>query len=358
MSPLYFIVPGRLDQLTGGYRFDHRLVTDLRAQSHAIEVIELAGMFPRVDALATEACELALQSLPDQSRVVIDGLALPGFEQALPRHSERLRIVVFVHHPLSAETGLSETDAQRMVQLEARLWQSTRGALCPSEDSAARVRAAGLSFNRVAVTPPGTDPVPDARLKRPLRPQASTARAPIALLAVGTVTPRKGHRVLIEALGSLRDLPWTLTCIGSLERDRTCSDDLRRLITLHQFQDRIHLMGEVSDAELGRAYSKADIFVLPSFHEGYGMVFAEALAWGLPIIATRGGAIPQTVPEQAGLLIEPGDVEALTDALGRLITHPDLRGQLAAAARAAGLRLPTWPQAAQHWLQQFERLAA
>ena len=380
MTTLSFVVPGRLDQLTGGYRFDHRVVMDLRDQGHTVEVIELAGTFPSADAAALEACETALRSCADQRLVVVDGLALPGFANALPEQASRLRVVGFVHHPLSAETGLSPSEAQAMSQLEAQLWKTLRGVICPSEDSASRVRAAGLDDDRVAVAPPGTDPVPEAwRTRRPcartatahMRETASTSQfrspptttdttvqAPVALLSVGTITPRKGHHLLIEALGSLRDLPWTLTCVGSLERDRTCSDEVRRLIAHYQLEDRVHLMGELSDERLRHAYSNADIFVLPSFHEGYGMVFAEALAWGLPIIATRGGAIPQTVPAQAGLLIKPGDVFELTPALTQLITQTELRTELATASRAAGQRLATWPQAVQFWLQQVERLAA
>lgn len=354
MTTLSFVVPGRLDQLTGGYRFDHRVVMGLRDQSHTVEVIELAGTFPSADATALDACEAALRSCADQRLVVIDGLALPGFANALPEHASRLRVVGFVHHPLSAETGLSTSEAQATAQLEAQLWTTLRGVICPSEDSASRVRAAGLDDERVAVAPPGTDPVPEAWLA----PRYARPPTPVALLSVGTITPRKGHRLLIEALGSLRDLPWTLTCVGSLERDRTCGDEVRRLIAQYQLEDRIDLMGELSDERLRHAYSNADIFVLPSFHEGYGMVFAEALAWGLPIIATRGGAIPQTVPARAGLLIKPGDVLELTHALSQLITQTGLRTELATASRAAGQRLATWPQAVQFWLQQVERLAA
>ena len=354
MTTLSFVVPGRLDQLTGGYRFDHRVVMDLRDQGHTVELIELAGTFPSVDAAALEACEAALRSRVDQRLVVIDGLALPGFANALSKHASRLRVVGFVHHPLSAETGLSPSEAQAMARLEAQLWKTLRGVICPSEDSAHRVRAAGLDDDRVSVAPPGTDPVPEAWLT----PRSARPQTPVALLSVGTITPRKGHRLLIEALGSIRDLPWTLTCIGSLERDRVCSDELRRLINRHQLQDRVHLIGEVSDERLRNSYSKADIFVLPSFHEGYGMVFAEALAWGLPIIATRGGAIPQTVPAPAGLLINPGDVLELTQALRQLITQTELRTELATASRAAGQRLATWPQAVQYWLQQVERFVA
>jgi glycosyltransferase involved in cell wall biosynthesis len=106
-----------------------------------------------------------------------------------------------------------------------------------------------------------------------------------------------------------------------------------------------------------RAYRAADLFVLPSFHEGYGMAFAEAMAHGLPIIATAAGAIPETVPRSAGLLVPPGDAPALAHALRRVITEPALAAGLAAGSRAAGARLPDWRQATERWEQALGRLA-
>lgn len=352
MTPLTFVVPGPLDQLTGGYRFDHRLVTGLREQGRAVSVIELPGRFPQADRIALEASAQALQSQIDGALVVIDGLALPGFAGSLQQHSQRLRIVCFVHHPLSAETGLPAEEARAMAALEMRLWGLLRGVVCPSEDSASRVRAAGLHADRVATAPPGTDPVPNAW--RASRAGTDT----VSLLSVGTITRRKGHHLLVEALARLRELPWKLTCVGSLDRDPVCTRELQSLIAHHDLSSRIHLTGECSDEQLRQAYAEADAFVLPSYHEGYGMVFAEAMAWGLPIVATRGGAIPQTVPAHAGLLIEPGDVEALTRQLRRLISEPDLRNTLASGSRQAGAALRTWPQAVHHWITEVERLAA
>jgi len=105
------------------------------------------------------------------------------------------------------------------------------------------------------------------------------------------------------------------------------------------------------------ALRDADVFVLPSFHEGYGMVFAEALAHGLPIVATTAGAIPDTVPGDTGLLVPPGDVRALSEALRRVVEDTALRTRLAAAARRAGRRLPDWPAAVDRWLAGLDVLA-
>ena len=132
------------------------------------------------------------------------------------------------------------------------------------------------------------------------------------------MTPRKGHGLLIEALARNAARPWRLTIIGSLTRDPETVAGVRAAIARHGLGDRVTLAGEWEQERLGAAYEAADIFVLASYHEGYGMAFAEALAYGLPIVATTGGAIPETVPQGAGLLVPPGDVASLADALARV----------------------------------------
>jgi glycosyltransferase involved in cell wall biosynthesis len=116
----------------------------------------------------------------------------------------------------------------------------------------------------------------------------------------------------------------------------------------------VRLIGEQSEAGLQPFYDTADLFVLASHHEGYGMVLAEALARGLPIVATSAGAIADTVPIAAGILVPPGDPAALAAALRHMLTEPGLRGDLAAGARAARARLPSWADAAQAFAAELE----
>jgi glycosyltransferase involved in cell wall biosynthesis len=121
---------------------------------------------------------------------------------------------------------------------------------------------------------------------------------------------------------------------------------------------RIALAGEWPPELVARAYRAADIFVLPSYHEGYGMAYAEAMAHGLPIICTTGGAIPETVPADAALFVPPGDAAALSRALRRALVEPALRARLAAGSRAAGAALPMWPETTMVWERALDRLAS
>lgn len=336
-SELALVVLGRLDQVTGGYLFDRRLVDELRAAGRRVRAIELDPGDPA-----------ALAALPDEAVAVIDGLALPALAGVITTEAARLRLVGFVHHPLAEETGLSPAEAYRLARLEGAVLPRLRGIVCPSRRTAAAVAAYGVAAARVAVAPPGVD--------RPARPPLRSG--PVRrLLCVANVVPRKGHDVLVRALTGIAELDWRLDCIGSLERDPETVRQLRRQIAHSGFGERIVLAGEQPPEAVAAAYGAADAFVLATHHEGYGMACAEAMAYGLPQVTTAAGAIPELVPPEAGLLVAPGDSDGLAAALRRLIAVPGLASRLAAGARAAAARLPSWPDATACWVAAVDRLA-
>jgi len=341
MKRVVFVVLGRLDQLTGGYLYDRHIVEGLRNRGREVEVIELMP----------KAAGRAFASIADGTPTIIDGLALPGLEQVIADQRRRLALLALVHHPLAEETGPSNTDAAALVALEALVLPWFRGVLCPSRRTAAAVERYGVSPDRIAIVPPGTAKPPVANRRQSRRPAQ-------ALLCVASVIPRKGHRVLVQALRRLRFLDWSLLCVGSLDRDPPTTRAVRRMISAAHLDRRITLAGEWPPELVTRAYRAADVFVLPSFHEGYGMAYAEAMAHGLPMIATTAGAIPETVPRTAGLLVPPGKATALTRALQQMLVRPGLAARLAAGSRAAGARLPGWPQAIDQWERALNRLLA
>jgi glycosyltransferase involved in cell wall biosynthesis len=343
------LVPGPINQLTGGYLFARHLVEGLRSDGDTVGVIELAGRYPDADAAACRAAAQALASLPDGETAVIDGLALLAFRDCLAREAKRLKLIGFVHHPLADETGLPSDVAARFRAAEQNLSPLLRGAVCPSRATAGALVRYGVAGDRVSITPPGTAKPAAIRFR-------DTERRPLRLLSVAAVTPRKGHRLLIEALATLDLATWQLDCIGSIARDPACVTQLRRAIAARGLEDNVRLMDERPATLLAPAYDEADLFVLPSYHEGYGMAFAEALAHGLPIVATNAGALPETVPESAGILVPPGDAAALATALARVINDRALLAKLGEGARGAGAALPDWPQAVGGWRAALTRL--
>ena len=347
---LHVVVPGSLDQRTGGYVYDALMVSGLRALGWTVTVHELAGAFPEPDAAARSAMNGTLESLPDGARVLIDGLAMGGLPSPVEAHGDRLRILALVHHPLAAETGLSEAERQSFEERERRALRPCTGVLVSSEFSAGGLEAFGVPADRIRAVLPGTDPAIQAEGPGPGEPPM--------LLCVASVTPRKGHDVLVAALARARDLPWQCVCAGSLDRDRAHADYVLRRVAEAGLGERIDFVGERGTDGLAELYHGASIFVLASHYEGYGMALAEALAHGLPIVSTTGGAIPFTVPSDAGILVEPGDEYAFADGLRKLLTPGATTHQeLAEGARRHAGELLTWPEAVASFAAAVEELA-
>jgi glycosyltransferase involved in cell wall biosynthesis len=330
--PLHFVVPGPLDQRTGGYIYDRRMVDGLRALGSTVRVHELAGRFPQADASARAAATAAIERI-SAGIPVIDGLALPAFVEIPDRLPPW---VALIHHPLALETGLTTAEAQAFADLERMLLPRAARVVVTSPRTRQDLRAYHLDDARIAVVLPGTEPAPLAR---------GSGGPGMALLCVASLTPRKGHMILLQALHGLRDLDWHLTCVGSAERDPACARSITAAIDRLGLRQRVTLIGEQAESALAPFYDRADLFVLASYHEGYGMVLAEALARGLPVVSTSAGAIPDTVPKDAGLLVPPGDARALAAALRQVISAPELRAKLSAGARAARRNLASWDDA-------------
>lgn len=350
-----FLVPGELGSRTGGYGYDRRIIDGLRAAHCEVDVQALGEGYPVPGAEARALARRVVEALPDGALAVVDGLAFGAMPELAEAHARRLCWIALVHHPLSLETGLAPGAQRSLFASERRALAAASGVIVTSPATARALAAFDVAAPRIAVVEPGTDPAALAQGSA----STSTTSAP-SLVCVATVTPRKGHGLLIEALAGLRDRPWMLHCAGSLSMDPGCASALVEAIERLGLRERVVLHGELDEDGLDMLYAAADVFVLPSFHEGYGMALAEALARGLPVISTRAGAIPDTVPPDAGVLVAPGDGASLRAALQRVIDDADWRAQLASGARAARGRLPTWGHSAARFasaLAGFQRKA-
>lgn len=331
----FFVIPGNINTLTGGYGYDRRLLAGLQARGVDITHVALPPGFPAPDAHARAVTASLLSSLPDSSVVLVDGLAYGVLDAELAPHAARLRFIALCHHPLALETGLTAADSERLHAQELCALANARAIVVTSAGTAQLLcEQFGQHNERITVALPGTD----------RHGFAACTGTPPLLLTVATLTRRKAHDLLIAALSALRDMPWQARFVGGGEFDPAWAAHLQALVVQHGLQQRIAFVGALQD--LREEYRQADLFVLPSLFEGYGMVFAEALAAGLPIVAARAGAVPGVVPATAGLLVEPGSVEALQLALRRLLTDIGLRQQFQQGARNAAATLPSWEAAA------------
>jgi glycosyltransferase involved in cell wall biosynthesis len=268
--------------------------------------------------------------------VLVDGLAMGGAPEPVEAHADRLRLLAMVHHPLADETGLSEAEARRLEATERLALSRCSGVIVSSAFTARALADYGVPAGRVRVVVPGTEPA---------RPAVGPGDGePPSLLCVASLTPRKGHDVLVAALARVADLPWTCVLAGSPDRDPAHAERVRRLLADAGIGERVRLVGERRGDALEELYRGASLFVMASYHEGYGMALADALARGLPVVSTTGGAIPFTVPADAGILVPPGDPVAFADALRTLLGPggTSARARLSEAARRHAATLPTW----------------
>jgi glycosyltransferase involved in cell wall biosynthesis len=324
-------VPGDLETPTGGYEYARRLLAAAPEAGLTLTHLALPGGFPEPSEAAIRESFARLAATPGP--LLVDGLA----HGALPAAGLRPlgpRLAALHHHPLGLETGLAPDEAARRLAAEAAALAETRVVICTSRTTAATLaERLHVPPERITVALPGLDPAP----KAPRRGD------PPVLLGVGTISRRKGWDVLAEALAPLSDLPWRAEIAGAEDREPEATRALETRLAALGLTDRVRLLGALSREELDRRYAAADLFVLPSRYEGYGMVVAEALARGLPVVATTAGALPEAAGDAAEL-VPPDDPAALTAALRRLIESPAERDAL--AAKALGRRFPTWTETA------------
>ncbi|HEY2604184.1 MAG TPA: glycosyltransferase family 4 protein [Thermoleophilaceae bacterium] len=324
MTTVHFVVPDGIDdpaRPSGGNVYDRNLSRGLGSLGWSVLEHEVSGFWSQPDAASFAALERALERIPDGAVVLVDGLLASTAPDLLVPQAARLRLIVLVHMPLGDDR-------------EGAVLAAAAGVVTTSAWSRRRLMELhSLRPDRVHVAEPGVE---SAEL---------TAGTPAgeALLCVAAVTPIKGHDVLLAALATMAELPWRCECVGRLDRDHAFVDALRRRL----LGDRVRFAGPRTGADLDRSYAGADLLVLASRTETYGMVVTEALARGLPVIATDVGGVADALGHGAdgirpGLLVQPDDAAALADALRQWLADAELRERLRQAARERRESLAGW----------------
>ena len=337
MRSAVFVVPGSIDTRTGGSIYDRRMVEGLRRLGWTVTVVELDASFPRPTPGALAHASRALAAIAAGETVVVDGLAFGAMPDLVEREAARLRLVALVHLPLAADVGLDAAEAARLRASERRALAAAAMVVVTGAATLSMLEGYGLPRDTVLVVEPGTDPAPVAR---------GSSGPPARLLSVATLNPGKGHDILLRALASVPRDAWRLTCAGSLTRHPATAIRVQDAARDLGLEHCVSFAGELGAAALETCYDAADVFVLATLQETYGMAVAEALAHGLPVVSTTTGVIPTLVGRDAGLLVPPGDVGALSEALSRVIADAALRARLALGARRVRETLPTWQHAA------------
>jgi len=348
MVAAVFAIPGDLDLPTGGYAYDRRVLALLPKCGVAVLHLQLPGSFPDATAADLDETARALAGVAPQTVIMVDGLAYGAMPAAVIGRA-RAPIVALVHHPLCLEAGLTARRQQALRLLERTALALARRIIVTSPLTARTLVADfAVPAHKITVAEPGTDPAPRA---------ANSGEGPLHLLSVGAIVPRKACDLLVRALSPLRDRDWQLTIAGPTDRSLEALAHVNAAIRATGLGHRIRLAGPVDGKRLAGLYASADAVVTASLYEGYGMVLAEAMAHGLPIVCTSGGAAAETVPDGAAIKVPPGDERALTLAIARILDHGDVRQRMAQASWAAGQKLPRWEDTARTIAVVIEEVA-
>jgi glycosyltransferase involved in cell wall biosynthesis len=336
VTGVHVVVPDGIDdpaRPSGGNVYDRKICSALGELGWPVQVHAVPGSWPTPDAAAYEALAGAVHGIPDGTVVLVDGLVGSTAPEVLVPEATRLRLVALVHMPLGHGAGSNGSRGREGAVLSAATAVVTTSAWARR----ALLDLYLLPEDRVHVAEPGVDTAPIS---------AGTPSAG-ALLCVASVVPEKGHDVLVDALSTMRDLSWSCLCVGSTARNPAFAERLRRRAREGELEDRVRFVGPRSGAELGRTYATADLLVLPSRAETYGMVVAEALARGVPVVAADVGGVSESLGHgnggiRPGLLVPPGDVFALAAGLRTWLRDAEVRRSWRRAARERRASLPRW----------------
>ncbi|HST48953.1 glycosyltransferase family 4 protein [Jatrophihabitans sp.] len=344
MTTVHVVLPNDIDdpaEPSGGNCYDRQVCDGLAALGWTVVEHPVPGPWPQPDRAARARLAELLGGLPNGSVVLLDGLVGCTVPDVLLPHAERLRLVLLLHMPIG-------DPAERAVLPAAAAVVTTSGWTRRRVLERYRLDPATVHVAEPGVTAAG------------LAPGTATGAE---LLCVATVSAVKGHDLLVDALALLDELPVRCTCVGSLTRDPDFVAGLRHRIRDRGLDDRVCLAGPRTGADLDACYAAADVLVLASRSEPYGMVITEALARGLPVIAPDVGGVAEALgagPDgsRPGLLVAPERPAALADALGSWLGDAGLRDRLRATARQRRGSLAGWAQTADRLAGVLTRVAA
>jgi glycosyltransferase involved in cell wall biosynthesis len=321
-ATVYFLVPDCIDdaeRVSGGNVYDQRIREALRGRSWDVRMV----LVPVGGAGDVGDTAQAISRIPGDSLVLIDGLLAVAASAVLAAHSARLRIVVLAHMVAGVLAG--DGADRETVGREREAVRAARRVVATSEWTRSELVACALADpDRIAVARPGTDAAP----------AATGSGTGGSLLCVGAVTAHKGQDLLVDALAGLVDLPgWSCSIVGSLRTDPDFALRTAAAVASARLGSRIAFRGVLTGRCLADAYGTADLVVAPSRVESYGMVVAEALARGIPVLAAHVGGIPEAIADSpAAVLVPPNDPRALRGALRHWWEHADRRAALKAEA--------------------------
>jgi len=340
-----FAIPGDKDRRTGGFIYEATVLRVLNELGCATQHMILPDSFPDPTAADMQTTLDRLRSVPPTCPIILDGLVFGSIDPA-GLATVQAPVIAMIHHPLGLETGLDAERAKMLRQNETAALKHTDHVIVPSPHTAdILISEFDADPDKITIAPPGFD--------RPeiVSDAASTKIDPPLILSVGLLAPRKGHDVLLDALSHITNVSWQAEIVGKTH-DAETRDALIGQIDRLDLSQRVHLSGELEQAQLDTRFRSASVFALATRYEGYGMVLSEAMLYGLPVVSCSVGAVPETVGD-AGILVPVNDAQAFAKGLHLALKNQD---EFTAKSIAMAETLPTWTDTARCFVEVVGKL--
>ena len=322
---IHFIIPGELEQLTGGYIYDRKIINGLSGKGYRVFIHNPGNDFPFPSRESLDKCNKIFDSIEPGEPVIIDSLALGPAKAIISFFADRNPMVALIHLPLFMNPSFNEKEKNFFRLQETGALSKMRVIIAVSRHTKQIICECGINPSKIEVISPRAE-----SLKR----KENYPAAPRNLLCVANYTSNKGHSMLIEALFNLENSDWILRCFGDKTRESDYFAKLQQTVNSYGLENRILLNGPLPHEALPEVYLSSDLFILPSEYESYSMVLAEALVHGVPVVAAKAGGIPEVVPEGAGILFKPRNINSLQAAINDVIRNIGLYENL--CKKAAG----------------------
>ncbi|MBI4763106.1 MAG: glycosyltransferase family 4 protein [Deltaproteobacteria bacterium] len=340
---IHFIIPGELEQLTGGYIYDRKIITGLSERGYRVVLHNPGNDFPFPGRESLDQYHKILKAIEPGETVIIDSLALGPAEEIISLFSAQNPMVALMHLPLFMNPSFNEKEKKFFKFQETRALSKMRVIIAVSRHTKQMIQKCGINPSLIQVINPQAE-----SLKR----KENYPVAPRNLLCVANYTRNKGHSMLIEALVDLKNPDWIMRCYGDQTMERDYFAKMRQMVNSYGLENRILLNGPWPHEALPEVYRSSDLFILPSEYESYPMVLAEALVYGIPVVAAKAGGIPEVVPEGAGILFKPRSIDSLRAAINEVIGNNGLYKNL--CHKAAGYYKSTYCW--DHNIDRFEQI--
>jgi glycosyltransferase involved in cell wall biosynthesis len=342
---LGLIIYGSLDIVSGGFLYDRKLVAHLMAQGHTVEVIGLPWAQYMASLKQNFAPELRQKLCAPYDLLLQDELNHPSLvwlnQQIRPQIN--YPIISIVHHLRCLEPR-ARWQNWLYRQIERQYLQTVDGFIFNSQTTKQTVADLIGELPPHVVAYPAGDRFAGQK-PRPWPIPSPPSTTPLRLLFVGSVTPRKGLHTLFKALEHLPASAWHLDVVGGLNVDLSYALAMQQYVSLNEWQKQVKFWDVLDEEALAARDRAADILVVPSLFEGFGIVYLEAMSFGIGAIGTTGGAAGEIITHgRDGFLITPNDHQHLADILPNLHHNRPLLAELGHNARARYEAHPTWEQ--------------